>query len=186
MMRRLADPAVDCQNLRLYDSDTDVIGVSIPARIRGGVATSIGTVLDQIRAKAPKAKVVLMGYPQLIDNAGCLTGSNVPGLTVNVSSGEATWLNSMADLLATTMQGVAAAHGATFADPRNDFVGAGVCALYGEAIHGIVVGPTPGEIPQAPWPFERWGPSAQSFHPKKNGTTLYAQSLTRALRAIGQ
>jgi hypothetical protein len=179
---------VDCQNERLA-GDPDVLKVTVPDMIRTKVKDSISTVLGEIHRRAPNAKIILMGYPRLFDNASCLqlVGTPIPQFRVWLTTPEATWMNQMADVLATAMQDAVTPHAAyaRFADPRPDFDGVGVCATPNEAINAVVLGPTPGEVPLAPPPFASWGPSAQSFHPKKLGTSQYAVTLTRALRAIG-
>jgi hypothetical protein len=182
------DPDADCQNERM-DGDPDPLKVTVPDMIRTKVKDSIGTVLDTIHARAPAAKVVLMGYPRLIQNARCLQVLDTPidGVALWLTDNEATWMNQMADVLATAMQDAVTPRNAyaSFADPRPDFDGRGVCASANESINAVIFGTTPGEVPLLQGPFASWGPSAQSFHPNKLGTGQYAITFTRALRARG-
>jgi hypothetical protein len=183
------DPAVNCQDTRL-DPDTSNLSVAEPELIRTKVKDSISIVLTQIHKKAPNARIVLMGYPRLFHSAACIAGVTEPAVVrVVIWEAEAAWMNQIGDVLNTEMANAVTPHAAyaRFADPRNDFALHGVCSPNGEAIHGIVYGQTPGERPVGPagGPWETWGPSAQSFHPKKLGTDLYATTLRRTLRAMG-
>jgi len=58
-----------------------------------------------------------------------------------------------------------------------------------EKVHGLVWTQTAGDAPlkSIPWPGQNSGvgPSAQSFHPKKEGQLVYAQSLDETLRRMG-
>jgi hypothetical protein len=114
-----------------------------------------------------------MGYPILVENVGAM--SCIPGLDTR----EITWMAEMGNLLAQQMAGAAAeatAAGAptTFSDPRSQFSGKGICGSP-ETIHGIVADKTPGD------PSGLVPPSAQSFHPKIEGTTIYANALNATL-----
>jgi hypothetical protein len=143
------------------------------------VEDSIVIALREVRAKAPNAKVVLMGYPKLLEGYG--------GCVLGIGAGEAPWLNSMSTLLAQHMAEAAdranAAAGTQyvrFADPTSAFAGRAVCGDP-ENIHGIV----------APWnrtPGEKSSlvePSQQSFHPKIAGQQNYADTLNAALSGWG-
>ena len=162
-----------CQNSTL-SGDDDPLRVAEPRRITGPVRDAIEAVLGRIHALAPHAKIVLMGYPRLLEgDGGCATG---------IGSEEAPWLNQMADLLDQEMNGAAAdatAAGAPtgFSDPRDFFTGRAVCGSP-EDIHGIVIDHTKGD-PTANLH------SAQSFHPKVAGAADYARSLNSTLLTMG-
>ncbi|MFG1881469.1 hypothetical protein [Micromonospora sp. NPDC049102] len=47
-----------------------------------------------------------------------------------------------------------------------------------ESIHGVVMAKTPGDSPGM-------SASQQSFHPKNEGTTLYAQAMNQTVPAMG-
>ncbi|MEU5032272.1 SGNH/GDSL hydrolase family protein [Streptomyces milbemycinicus] len=92
--------------------------------------------LDTIQTRAPKAKIVLMGYPKLLENNGqCIIG---------IGTEEAPWLNGLADILATEMQGAVSdakskyGTNAVFSDPRDEFDGKAICGDP-ETVHGIVL-----------------------------------------------
>jgi hypothetical protein len=101
----------------------------------------------------------------------------VPG----IGTSEAPWLNQMGDRLALRMSEAATETGSwvRFAGPRTNLAGKGLCGSP-EDIHGIVVDKTPGDLPTTQQP-----PSAQSFHPKIAGATLYADRLNTTLRSMG-
>ncbi|AWK08550.1 NocE [Streptomyces spongiicola] len=120
--------------------------------------------LKAIKAKAPNAKIVLMGYPPLMsDNGSC-----VP----TIDQAEGSWMNSMGNLLNRQMDKAAASAGATFADPTNDFKGKAICGDP-ETVHGIVLEMTESDVGVPV--------SAQSFHPKISGARLYADALEGVL-----
>ncbi|MFE9747176.1 GDSL-type esterase/lipase family protein [Saccharothrix saharensis] len=163
---------INCADDRL-SSDAEALRQAEPKRITEQVKPSVRTVVEQIRRKAPAARIVLMGYPRLFElSAACVIG---------VDSNEAQWMNDMADQLNTALSQVAAEAGVHvgFSDPRDEFTGKGVCGSP-ESIRNIV-GPwnrTPGEKPLAE-------PSQQSFHPNTDGQVLYAASLDSTLREFG-
>ncbi|GAB2575078.1 hypothetical protein GCM10027168_05000 [Streptomyces capparidis] len=169
-----------CQGNVLGD-DGEPLRDAEPKLIRDRVRPSIVTVLEQIRAKAPNAKIVLMGYPQLFSRE---EGDCLP----TVGGEEEAWLNDTADVLATEMAGAAAdarARGVQvwFADPRAAFAGKAVCGDP-ETVHGFVADLTPGDDPQIDWGPLEVG-SAQSFHPKIEGARLYAGVLNSTFGEMG-
>ncbi|MFE5122952.1 hypothetical protein [Streptomyces sp. NPDC056669] len=113
--------------------------------------------MKTIHDKAPNAKIVLMGYPRLLeDNGSCVLG---------MEDVEGKWLNSVADILADEMKGaVDDANSqykakAVFSDPRGVFTGKAICGDP-ESVHGIVISgqaQADNDLPE---------PSMQSFHPK--------------------
>jgi hypothetical protein len=160
-----------CQN-SVLSGDTQPLRDAEPAIIRGPVRQSIVTVLKEIRKRAPNARIVLMGYPILVEN---VARPCIPGL----DAFEVAWMAEMGNLLAEQMAAAAAeatAEGAptTFSDPRSQFRGKGICGSP-ETIHGIVIDKTPGDqsglVP----------PSSQSFHPKIEGAAIYANVLNATL-----
>jgi lysophospholipase L1-like esterase len=103
--------------------------------------------LDQtyaaIRAHAPNARLVVLGYPRLFE----LTSSC--GL-LGMSLHKRTTLDQGADALVAVIAGRAAAAGATFVDVRSAFAGHGICAS-SAWINGLTL------------------PVTDSFHPKASG-----------------
>ena len=153
--------------------------VAVPDLIRDTVGPSVLTVVRQVHQKAPNAKIVLMGYPQLISNWGDCPGA------LGLNPDEADWINNMSlvmdntlatDVATLNQEGIAVEIGA----PIGDFMGRGVCGDP-ESINGVVMNRTDGDPPVS----QEFPASAQSFHPKIDGTTLYANAAVRALRSLG-
>ncbi|MFF9405887.1 hypothetical protein ACF1B0_10180 [Streptomyces anandii] len=154
--------------------DTGPLKDWAPKWLHDQVRPRIVNVLNAIHAAAPHAKIILMGYPELL-SAG---GQCIPG----IGTEEAPWLNSVADLLDGEMKG-AAADSATqkgtnvvFADPRSEFQGKTVCGDP-EDVNGIVKtglshADNSGNLEVG----------MASFHPKIAGARLYANVLERALK----
>ncbi|MFG5723703.1 SGNH/GDSL hydrolase family protein [Streptomyces murinus] len=155
---------------------------AIPDLISDVVAPSIQKTIEAIHGKAPKARIVLMGYPPLLSNdASCL--NKVP--LIGISPEESQWLNGVAQYLAQAMfetADLARKHGVDvgYANPQAFFYGKAVCGDP-ETIHGIVTDLTDSDEPKIDWPFFQFGLSAQSFHPKIAGARLYADTLEAAL-----
>ena len=81
----------------------------------------LDSVLRAIRAHAPQARIVLLGYPDLYDlsrSAGCF----------GIGTTKRTALNHGADALDRALSVAAARNGDTFADVRADFAGHQICA----------------------------------------------------------
>ena len=77
-------------------------------------------VLRAIRARAPQARIVVLGYPDLYDlsrSASCL----------GIGTTKRTALNQGADALDRALSAAAARNGDTFADVRADFAGHQIC-----------------------------------------------------------
>lgn len=164
----------ECQNAKL-PGETEEASVTVPREIHGRVRRSIEVMVYEIAKRAPNAQIVLMGYPKLIENPGdCMSAV--------LSQNEAEWLNSMGDEMSTMLESLVgglrlAGYKVTYANPIADFAGKAICGNP-ESVHGVVMNLTEGD--EGP-PL----PSAQSFHPNLNGTTLYANALDRALRSLG-
>lgn len=165
--------ATDCYSDTL-PGDSGPLGQTEPPTITNVVGPRILTTLRAIHAAAHNARIILMGYPIILDP----TVSCDP--TTLLSSPEQSWLNDMTNLLAATEQSVVATATADpdpvpvmFADARSAFAGKGVCGSP-EAISGPVLVKSAGE---APGP----GPSNQSFHPNPVGTGIYATVLNSLL-----
>lgn len=165
-----------CQDATL-EGDSQPLRIAEPQVITNQVKPSLVLVLQEIKKKAPNAKIMLMGYPLLMEN----NGQCVPG----IGTAEAPWLNETGNYLANEMsnavtQARALGVNAWFSDPRDEFAGQAVCGSP-ENIHGIVAGwnRTPGESD------DLIKPSQQSFHPKIDGQQLYANSMNSTLRLMG-
>src|SRR5690606_17821158 len=90
------------------------------AFIRDTLPGQLDGLYDEIRTRAPNARVAVVGYPRLFNGEEC-------NLIARISPGEQAALNETADLLATTIGGRASAHGFVFVDVREAFTGHAVC-----------------------------------------------------------
>ncbi|WP_406336470.1 SGNH/GDSL hydrolase family protein [Streptomyces sp. NBC_00203] len=150
-----------------------------PTWLHEQIRPRLAGTLNAIHLKAPNAKIVLMGYPKLLEN----DGSCIPG----IGTEEAPWLNGMADTLATEMQGAVddanSQYGANavFSDPRDEFAGKAICGDP-EDVNGIVLsGHSQADNRDWNWLPGNVAPSMKSFHPKIAGARLYADSLQNTL-----
>lgn len=125
-------------------------------RIRTQLPAKVDAVYSRIRSLAPAAVVAVVGYPRLFNGQQC-------NLLARISPQEQAQLNASADLLATTIQGRAAAHGFRFVDARPAFTGHAVCDAV-EWINGLS------------------NPTSESYHPNRDGHIGYAGIVEAALR----
>lgn len=88
--------------------------------INGTLPGALGGLYADVRARAPQATVVIVGYPRLF------MGEDCNALTW-FSPEEEDRLNAMADLLRSRASAAAAAAGFGYADPIPSFVGHAVC-----------------------------------------------------------
>jgi lysophospholipase L1-like esterase len=88
------------------------VATQLPARLTSA--------LQAVRAHAPNAKIVLLGYPELYD----LSKS---GICIGLSTTDRTDLNQAADALDSAMATAAAGNGDTFADVRGQFAHHEIC-----------------------------------------------------------
>jgi hypothetical protein len=163
-----------CQNSTLPGDPEPLVDWE-PKRINNEVRPAIESALNEIHSKARNAKILVMGYPQLLD----AVGSCIPGLGTD----EYPWLVEMGNVLDEAIK--TAAHNAhaagieaTFADPRNAFEGKGACSQNAQ-IHGVVLGLTRGDDQTELWPGHGVT-SAQTLHPTVEGATTYAGVATAA------
>ena len=117
---------------------------------------SLRTLYASIRAKAPNAKVVVVGYPRIFNGTDC-------NLLTWFSGSEMTRLNQTADQLDSTIAAAAASAGFGFVNPVPAFVGHAVCDRT-EWINGLS------------------SPITESFHPNRSGQASgYTQLVSPAL-----
>jgi lysophospholipase L1-like esterase len=98
--------------LDAIDASEAYVAAALPARLN--------TTLQTIRADAPAAKVVVLGYPDLYDlskSSGC----------IGLSTSDRTALNTAAGDLDSALSTAAAANGDTYADVRSQFAGHEIC-----------------------------------------------------------
>jgi lysophospholipase L1-like esterase len=89
----------------------------------------LDTTLQTIRADAPSAEIVVLGYPDLYD----LSDS---GSCIGLSTADRTALNQGADALDGALQAAALANNDTFADVRGQFSGHEICDS-GSWLHSV-------------------------------------------------
>ena len=93
----------------------DKLAVAIDA-----FAPKYGTVIEEIRARAPQAKILMVGYPTGIKKGGCWP-------VVPVWGSDADYLQAALTRLNTRMAEQAAAHGAIYVDLATPSVGHDMC-----------------------------------------------------------
>ncbi|HMM96490.1 SGNH/GDSL hydrolase family protein [Phycicoccus sp.] len=113
------------------------------AFISGTLKTRLSTLYSSIRARAPKARVTVVGYPRIFNGEDC-------NALTWFSPAEEKRLNATADLINSVTAQRAAAAGFSFANPTSRFVGHAVCDSP-EWINGLS------------------NPIENSYHPKKEG-----------------
>lgn len=111
--------------------------------IRNTLPGRLDTVYNAIRAKAPNAKVVVLGYPDMYDLSAWIC--------IGLSDTKHQKINEAADVLDTTLKSVASAHGFAFGDVRTAFKGHELCSG-DDYLHAIVI-----------------SPSWESYHPTAKG-----------------
>ena len=124
-------------------------------------APKMAAVLSQIRARAPRARVLLVGYPDLFPvHGGCWPA-------VPITDGDISYLRGIELKLNAMLAADAAAAGVTFVDTYDPTVGHDFCAS-GNAkdIEGLV----PGSL-------------AAPFHPNARGQAAIAAQVLKALAA---
>ena len=126
------------------------------ASIRNTLPGQLDRLYTAIKAKAPNARIIAVGYPRLFNGQQC-------NFIARISPGEQARLNTAADLLSDTTQARAIANGIVFVDARPAYTGHAVCSS-AEWINGTS------------WPI------GESYHPNKNGQMGYAGIVETALR----
>ncbi|MEU1056864.1 SGNH/GDSL hydrolase family protein [Streptomyces sp. NPDC005876] len=96
---------------------TDEIGSRINA-----TAPKVAADLKAIRAKAPQARIFLVGYPALVPDDGSACRSTVP-----LATGDFPWLRDKTRQLNSVLAQQAAANGATFVDVYTPSIGHDAC-----------------------------------------------------------
>jgi lysophospholipase L1-like esterase len=127
--------------------------------IRNTLPGALNNLYNQIRTRAPNARVAVVGYPRLFNGEQC-------NFAARISPAEQSALNATADLLATTIAGRAAAYGFGFVDVRTPFTGHAVCDDV-EWLNGLS------------------NPVLESYHPNGAGQTNgYTPLVANALNAV--
>jgi lysophospholipase L1-like esterase len=142
----LACTTLGCQSQ--IDSSNAKIANELPAKLNSTYAA--------IKARAPSAKVVVVGYAKPFNNRTCLAATGV-------SSSEETNLNALVTNMDNVIKARAQAYGFSYADVNPAWSGHDICAS-NPFTNGLTLLHT-----------------ADSYHPTRNG---YANGDTPAVRAI--
>ncbi len=123
-------------------------------------AATYGTVVEAIRARSPRAEILLVGYPTTIRPGGCFP-------TQPVKPTDATYLQGLIDRLDRRMRDQAAAHDAEYVNLLPSTVGHDSCAATGQEW-------TEGIVPRMP---------AYPLHPNALGMQNAARQVLRVVRS---
>jgi lysophospholipase L1-like esterase len=162
-------------HLRRESETAPTLDTVTRTRIQDEVGPRVETVLHEIHDAAPNARILLMGYPPLL-NGRCGT------LETLLSPDEAAWLDGLAPVLAARMAQATAQVNATegtdvvtFVDPEPYFRGTGVCGSPSFINPPMVRTSVPSELIFS---------ASQSLHPNLDGYGAYARAMTDALAAL--
>ena len=134
------------------DADCAAAVALSKAYLNSDFATNAGALFTAIRARAPRARVIVVGYPRLFSGKNCST-------LVEYTAAEQRLMNGAIDLLNTRLAQAASAVGARFANPTGAFTNHAWCAK-----RSWINGPE----------------SAAAFHPNARGQLLgYAPTVGR-------
>lgn len=97
------------------DSTNTAITSQLPAKLSSTYAA--------IKARAPKATIVIVGYPRVFNasNVSCSQANGISGI-------EAGWLNEVSDNLDNAIKTAATTADVAYVDPNSTFAGHDVCA----------------------------------------------------------
>jgi lysophospholipase L1-like esterase len=129
---------------------------SADSYIENSLPAALNTTYNEIRADAPNAKVLAIGYPHLFTAAG-----NTCGFNLLTSSHEKS-LNQTADLLDGVIASQASSHGFGFIDARSGFASHELCS-------------------SSPWLNNDTIPVQESYHPNIAGESEYASLVEAGL-----
>jgi len=130
---------------------------STAANLKATLDGPLDQVFNAVKKAAPNAKIVVLGYPRVFSNTGCLG-------TLGITSTERTKANALADALDTEIAGRASADGVTYESAIGAFTGHAVCSL-SPYLNGLNLFNT-----------------GESYHPTRSGQSSgYLQLLTTAL-----
>jgi len=115
----------------------------------------LDSLYTEIETRAPNAQVIVVGYPRLFNGQQC-------NLFARISATEQRDLNSVADLLASKISGVAAAHGFDFIDTRQAFDSHRICDSV-EWLNGLS------------------NPIGESYHPNQLGHDAFTNLISARL-----
>jgi lysophospholipase L1-like esterase len=102
-------------------ADHPPVGGTDPEAMARAIGDQIEVTLEGIRKKAPKARVLLVGYPQLVPASG--TCPELP-----LAAGDYPFVRSMMELLDTELRRAADSAGATYVNVLDASAGHDICA----------------------------------------------------------
>lgn len=126
------------------------------AKITNELPAKLDRAYAAIRATAPNATVVVLGYPRLFGSKLTCAAAN------GISAQEAVWANEISDMLDATTADRAAAAGFTYKSSIRSFTGHDVCA-------------------STPYVNGKAWSAADSYHPTRAG---YAEAMAAAVRGV--
>lgn len=129
---------------------------SADSYIENKLPAALNTTYNDIRADAPNATVLVVGYPHLFTAGGATCGINL------LTSSHEKSLNQTADLLDGVIASEASSHGFTFVDPRTAFASHELCS-------------------SSPWLNNDTIPVQESYHPNIAGEAGYASLVEAGL-----
>jgi lysophospholipase L1-like esterase len=144
---------------------------SVDAEVESAL-TRLGPALEdlyrQIRARAPQARLLVVGYPQLVADPAQSNLDTCPSLASplpgrRVDAADSRWLREKGVRLSTVIEGAAKAAGATYVDVVAGFAGHEACSA-DPWLTGVLLNDLQG-----------------SFHPTVAGQAALARLVTRAL-----
>jgi len=129
---------------------------STRASLAAVLGPRLDTVYGAIRARAPAARVVVLGYPRIFSSASCFG-------TLGITATERAKANQLADAVDALTSQRATAAGATYQSAIGAFTGHAVCST-------------------APWlnGLNLFN-TVESYHPNRNGNSLGYAPLVRAV-----
>lgn len=137
-----------------------------------GARLPLASVIGAIAAAAPRAQILVSGYPQLfgVPDGDCRVSDTLP---LFVADDDIAWIREQtAALNAAIRRGVARAKAAgaavRYVDATRTFAGHGLCDRRTPWINGVVLAPT--AVPT---------PTSASFHPTARGQWAYAAAFSR-------
>ncbi|WP_411075455.1 SGNH/GDSL hydrolase family protein [Streptomyces sp. cmx-4-7] len=134
---------------------TDRLAATVDA-----TAPRIAATLDGIRQRAPRARILVTGYPAILPD----DGTNCPWVAT-IAKGDAPWLRDIHKRLNTVIAAQAAAHGAVYVDTYAKSVGHDVCKPAGTR-----------------WMEPLLTDAAAPFHPNAAGEKAMADAVLAAVR----
>lgn len=178
------DPVANCKSVYYPNGGTD----SLAAKIQNTVAPAISNTLADIRAKAPNAKIFVVGYPALAPDqaSGCYTSPyTYPDFNSNsypFTDVDVPYLHSVESALDSAIQADVAAAGDTFVPMFDQTSGLTPCAGNpNSVINGITLSYAPPGIPFTLGPltvYLKYG----ALHPNATGVTFMTDALVPAIQ----